>query len=132
MICNLFVVPSEPQQLETVSDSVTSTSVTLQWMQPEYPNGIITQYSIEYDGKVIDKFGGDVSDRMTSTVEGLTPDTDYVFKMKAYTVRGGGPPVSLHLKTSKLLNIVMHTFSQPLKTIYACNYIMIHIVHMVM
>ena len=73
-------------------------------MPPKYPNGVITQYSIEYNGKIIDKFGGDVSDKMTGTIEGLSPDTDYVFKMKAYTRVGPGPHFALPVRTCKLLN----------------------------
>ena len=99
---NTFIVPSVPQALKVVA--VTSNSVALQWKPPKYPNGDITQYSIEYDGTIIDKFGGDVSDTMTGTVEGLSPDTDYMFKMKAYTRVGPGPPVTSPVKTCKLLN----------------------------
>ena len=79
-------------------------------MPPKYPNGVITQYSIEYDGKVIDQFGGDVSDTMNGVIEGLSPDTDYVIKLKAHTRLGSGPPVNLPVKTSKLLNINVTTF----------------------
>ena len=46
---NLFyVVPSAPCSLRMVT--VTSTAFTLQWEPPKYHNGVITQYSIQYDG----------------------------------------------------------------------------------
>ena len=99
---NLFVAPSEPQQLEVVT--ITSTSVTLQWMPPKYPNGIITQYSIHYDKIDIDDFGNKFSDKMIGTIERLSPDTVYLLKMKAYTRIGPGPPVSLTVGTCKLMN----------------------------
>ena len=83
--------------------SVTSSSVTLEWNPPKNSNGVITGYSIHYDGVDIDPFGG-VSDRMTATIEGLSPDTVYVLKMKAYTRVGPGPPVSFTVKTHKLIN----------------------------
>ena len=79
-------------------------------MPPKYPNGVITQYSIEYDGKVFEKFGGDVSDTMNGLIEGLLPDTDYVFKLRAHTRVGSGPLVNLNVKTCKLLNINVTTF----------------------
>ena len=102
---NLFVVPSEPCSLKIVT--VTSTSVTLQWLPPKYPNGIIIKYSIEYDGNTTEKFSDKVSDKMiSSTIEGLSPDTEYVLIMKAYTRVGSGPPVSLAVKTRKLLHII--------------------------
>ena len=87
-------------------DTVTSTTVTLQWDPPKYPNGAITKYSVYYDGRDIDDFGGatvDRSDKMTGTIEGLSPDTVYVLEMKAYTRLGPGPPISLPVKTRKSL-----------------------------
>ena len=105
-----FVVPTEPQELS--ADSVTSTSVTLQWMPPTYPNGVITKYSVHYDGVGIDPFGN-VSDKMMNTVEGLSPDTQYVFEMKAYTLVGEGLPNFVAIKTRKLINsgtsLIIHT-----------------------
>ena len=99
---NIFVVPSEPQQVKTCS--VNSTSVTLLWNPPEYSNGVITHYSIYCDGVDINQFGDVSDDQMTGTVEGLSPDTVYVLKLKAHTIVGPGPPVSLAVKTRELMN----------------------------
>ena len=85
-------------------DSVSSTSVTLQWMPPEYRNGVVTKYSVHFDGIDIDSFGDEVSNMMTGTVEGLSPDTVYVLELKAYTRVGPGPPISVAAKTRKLIN----------------------------
>ena len=82
---------------------VTSSSVTLKWKPPKYTNGVITKYSIHYDGVDIDHFGV-VSDTMIDTIEGLSPDNVYVLKMKAHTRVGPGPPVSFTVKTRKLIN----------------------------
>ena len=103
MMCNSFVAPSEPQDLEI--DTVTSTSVTLQWMPPKYPNGVITRYAIQFDGISIDPFGDYVSEKMVGIIDRLTPDTQYVIEIKAYTRVGSGPSFSLPVKTCKLLNI---------------------------
>ena len=93
------------------ADSVTSTSVTLQWLPPKYPNGVIIQYSIEYDGNITDEFGDNLSDKkMNGTITGLSPDTIYVLKMKAFTSVGPGPPVSLTVRTCKLLKIMIQSF----------------------
>ena len=83
--------------------TVTSTSVTLQWIPPKYPNGVITKYSVHCNGIDIDEFGN-VSDKMIGTIEGLSPDTEYVIKLKAYTRVGPGPPLYLAIKTRKLIN----------------------------
>ena len=100
---NVIVGPSAPCSLEV--DTVTSTSVTLQWMPPDFPNGVITKYSVEYNGKFIDEFGGKVSDRMMGTIEGLLSNTAYVLELKAYTRIGAGPSASVTEKTRKLLNV---------------------------
>ena len=100
------LAPSEPQNLEIVS--ATSTIVTLQWMPPKYPNGDIIRYAVHCDGKHIDAFGDHVSDKMIGSIDGLTPDTEYVIELTAYTRVGPGPPFSLPVKTCKLLKMVIH------------------------
>ena len=98
---NIFLVPSKPCSLREAS--VTSTTVTLQWMPPETPNGVITHYSVQYGGRVIDNFGSETINRMTDTVEGLSPNTQYVLHLTAYTRVGAGSPASLSVKTGMLL-----------------------------
>ena len=94
-------MPSEPCSLREVS--VTPATVTLQWMSPETPNGVITHYSIQYDGTVIDNFHSKTLTKMMGTVEGLSPDTEYVLELRAHTRVGPGPSASLTVKTGKLL-----------------------------
>ena len=104
MLINLSIEPSRPHRMEKCSD--TSTTVTLQWMPPTYPNGVIIKYSVHFDGKCIDNFGDkSVSDMWMGTVEGLLPDTEYVFEMKAHTRVGAGPSADLSIRTCELLNI---------------------------
>ena len=71
-------------------------------MPPEYPNGVITRYSVHYDGKYIEEFGN-VTDNLIDTIKGLAPNTVYTLEMKAYTRVGAGPPVCLPVKTRKLI-----------------------------
>ena len=96
----MFVVPSEPQLLEIVL--INSSSVTLQWMPPETPNGVITQYSILYNEINITNFGNMLMD----TIEGLSPDTVYDVQLRAHTEAGAGPPSNLTVMTSKLFATV--------------------------
>ena len=86
--------------------AVTSTSVNLRWMPPEYPNGVIIKYSISSNGRFIDDFGGKVSDKMSGEIKKLLPDTVYVFELKAYTIIGSGLSASITVKTRKLNNDV--------------------------
>ena len=97
----LFIVPGKPCSLREAL--VTSTTVTLQWMPPETPNGVITHYSVQCGGTVIDNFGSETLNRLTGTVEGLSPNTQYVLHLTAHTRVGTGPPASLSVKTGKLL-----------------------------
>ena len=101
MLPNLFAVPSEPRSL--VVFSVTSTSVTLQWMPPETPNGVIMQYSILYNGTKINNFGNDM---LMDAIEGLSPDTVYVLQLRAHTGAGAGPPSYLTVVTCKLFMLL--------------------------
>ena len=94
----LLIEPSKPCS-PTVA-SVTSTTMTLQWMPPETCNGLITKYSIQYNESVVDNFN---VNEMEGTIEGLSPDTEYVLQLTAHTRVGPGPPISLTVKTSKLL-----------------------------
>ena len=98
-----------PCSLEMIS--VTATSVTLQWMPPKTPNGVITQYSIQFGDSVIYDFGKSVSHQLMGTVEGLSPDTEYVLQLRAHTGVGAGSHANLTVKTSgKLLNIIVHSY----------------------
>ena len=92
-----FVVPSEPQSLETVS--VNSSSVALQWRPPVTPNGIITQYLLQYNTTAVANTTNNV---LIYTVSGLSPDTVYVLQVRAYTEAGAGSPTIITIITRKL------------------------------
>ena len=96
----IFLATSVPCSVKVAS--LTSSTVTLQWEPPETPNGLITKYSIQYDGSVVDNFGNVTLDGLMGTVEGLSPDTEYVLQLRAHTRVGPGPPASLTVKTSEL------------------------------
>ena len=81
---------------------ITSSSVTLKWMPPTTPNGVITQYSIQYGEIVIDNFGSRTLNMIMGTVERLSPDTECVLQLRAYTKVGPGQNSSLTVKTCKL------------------------------
>ena len=78
---------------------INSSSVTLQWMPPETPNGVITHYSIQLDGTNISNVSSSV---LMYTIEGLSPDTVYVLQLRAHTGAGAGPPSNLTVMTSEL------------------------------
>ena len=99
---HLFAVPSEPSSLKEVS--VTTNSVTLQWKPPQTTNGVITHYSVQYGGSVIDKFS---NDKLKGSIKGLSPDTEYVLQLRAHTRVGAGPPGCLTVRTCKLSKLLV-------------------------
>ena len=104
-----FVVPSAPRILDV---SVNSSSVTLQWRPPVTPNGIITQYSIQFGVTIINNFGNNMLNMLMDTVEGLSPDTVYTLQLRAHTSVGAGPPSIETVTTCKLKTFVkMHNAS---------------------
>ena len=103
---NPNVAPSDEPSSLTVF-SVNSSSVTLQWMPPGTPNGVITHYSILYNGTNVTNFGNTM---LMGTVGGLLPDTEYDVQMRAHTSVGVGPAVSIIILTCRLLNIRVFKF----------------------
>ena len=73
---------------------VTDTTVTLSWMSPIPPNGIITNYQIQYRRSDSSSYTSidTNSDDLTYTVNGLTTNTEYDFRVRADTVVGHSDP----------------------------------------
>ena len=74
--------------------NVTNATVTLSWTPPETPNGVITHYQIQYRRSDCSssKFTSlNITNAdLTYIVTGLTSDTEYVFRVRAFTVVGHG------------------------------------------
>ena len=70
--------------------------MTLSWLPPDVPNGIITQYELQYS-ICSDLYFVNVTstvmndDTHIATVEGLFPVAVYSLSIRAYTVVGPGP-----------------------------------------
>ena len=70
---------------------VTDTTVTLSWMIPDPPNGIITQYQVQYRITGGGSFSNNpVTTNLTDTVTGLMTATEYDFRVRAFTAVGRG------------------------------------------
>ena len=74
------------------------TNVTLNWLAPEQPNGIVT-----YDYVIINSMGDTVNDGMTMqlsvTVDGLDEFTNYTFEVTARTSAGSIGPATVNFTT---------------------------------
>ena len=72
---------------------MTSSSVRLQWDAParRHRNGVIVLYEVMYRLKdnYIDDWTTNTSDPWI-VIEGLEPEQEYEFQIRAYTSRGGG------------------------------------------
>ena len=85
--------------------SNTDATMTLSWTPPEMSNGIITQYQMDYRSCNSSDFISlnTINANLIYTVTGLTSDTEYVFRVRAFTVVGHGPPSNeVKSYTSKL------------------------------
>ena len=86
--------------------NVTNATVTLSWTPPATTNGIITQYQIQYrrsdSSSDFDSLNM-TNDDLTYTITELTSDTEYVFRVIAFTAVGHGSPSNeVTALTSKL------------------------------
>ena len=74
------------------------TNVTLNWLAPEQPNGIVA-----YDYVIINSMGGTVNDGMTMqlsvTVDGLDEFMSYTFNVTARTSAGSNGPATGNFTT---------------------------------
>ena len=64
--------------------------MTLSWMSPDTPNGIITQYEIQYRVNATALLVN-FTDTLMGTVKGLSPGTIYTVQIRAFTRVGAGP-----------------------------------------
>ena len=86
-----ITAPTAPKSLMIVS--ITNTTVSLSWMPPDTPNGIITQYQLQYrrsDNTTNITSLNIANDNLTYTVTGLSSNTEYVFTVRAFTAVGHG------------------------------------------
>ena len=72
------------------ADTIQSRFVTLSWMPPDTPNGIIIQYEVQYSVNSTTSLIN-FTDTLMGTVEGLSPGTIYTVQIRAYTRVGAGP-----------------------------------------
>ena len=89
-VISLIVVPTVPRSLTSVD--ATDANVTLQWMEPDVPNGVITRYQVESRMAFSDdSFVSQNATSLTYIVTGLFPFTEYEFRVAAATRVGLGP-----------------------------------------
>ncbi|XP_065905772.1 receptor-type tyrosine-protein phosphatase F-like isoform X3 [Dysidea avara] len=82
-------VPSAPPRLLMV-DGVTDSTVTLSWMTSPQPNGVATEYEVQYN--IVNRsFTTHHFTGLTGEISGLISNTAYEFRIAAVTIEGHGP-----------------------------------------
>ena len=73
---------------------VTDTTVTLSWMSPDPPNGIITNYRVQYSISDRDNYNSidTMTTDLTYTLTGLTTNIEYDFRVRVDTQVGRSVP----------------------------------------
>lgn len=90
---------SSPTDLTVVQLKDNPHSVILNWMPPKHANGVISSYILYYtigtDASTIPdsnwRMVGFRGDRLTTTIDEILPDTDYLFRIQAKNDKGHGP-----------------------------------------
>ncbi|KAK3880679.1 hypothetical protein Pcinc_014837 [Petrolisthes cinctipes] len=81
-------IPGGPPLNVRVSGAPTNDSMTIKWVQPDVPNGIISNYEVTWSPDEGRHNTGDT----TYTLTGLQPCTSYTLEVRAATSKGSGPP----------------------------------------
>nr|XP_043900746.1 ephrin type-B receptor 3-like isoform X12 [Solea senegalensis] len=94
---NITTNQAAPSAVPTVHLMVaTASTMSLSWLPPEKPNGIILDYEIKYHEKVSSNDQGEAiahtmtAQRSNARIEGLKAGTPYVVQVRARTVAGYG------------------------------------------
>ena len=94
MCCTVPAGP--PRQVFGIAER--SNVISLHWMAPATPNGVITEYQLQCSG------GGQVFNRTvmettTTLISGLLPYTNYSCSITAHTSVGRGPAATTNVTT---------------------------------
>ncbi|XP_034533668.1 ephrin type-B receptor 3-like isoform X1 [Notolabrus celidotus] len=94
---NITTNQAAPSAVPTVHlMAATASTMSLSWLPPEKPNGIILDYEIKYHEKVSSNDQGEAiahtmtAQRSTARIEGLKAGVPYVVQVRARTVAGYG------------------------------------------
>ncbi|XP_064877828.1 ephrin type-A receptor 8-like [Oncorhynchus nerka] len=90
---NITTNQAAPSQVIAIRQENTSqNSVTLQWHEPDQPNGVILEYDIKYyeKDKEQQSYSTLKAKGTTARVSGLKPGTRYIFQVRARTSAGCG------------------------------------------
>ena len=102
-----FAAPSAPLNLTFPPEGVLNDSVTLMWLSPLHPNGVIQLYELRWSSSGLNVFENTTDDITTAVLSDLTPGTQYSFSVRAFTVAFGpfSDQLTLHTADGKSILI---------------------------
>ena len=94
--------PSAPLFLTYTPGGVLNDSISLRWLPPQHPNGVVRFYQVQLVfTRVGEPLLANTADNTTTLVlSGLTPGTQYNFSVRAFTVAFGPFSNQLTLHTA--------------------------------
>ncbi len=92
-----LTAPSAPLNLNFPPGGVLNDSITLTWLPPQHPNGVVRHYQLQWLSSNGDVFNNTAYDT-TVMLSDLTPGTRYNVSVRAFTVAFGpfSDPLLIH------------------------------------
>ena len=98
--------------------NTTFTTITLVWLPPPTPNGVIIMFQVTYSTNGIMNTYNKTTP--PATLKGLVPRTIYTFSVVGYTITGPGTPQQVQTSTAAIRECTAFTVS------YICSHIQLH------
>ena len=92
--------PTAPLNLTFPPGSVLNVSITLIWLSPQHPSGVIQFYELQQSSSAGDIFLNTTDNTPTVVLSNLSPGTQYNFSMRAFTVAFGPFSAQLSVHTA--------------------------------
>ena len=97
---SLHAAPSVPLNLTFPPGGVLNDSVTLTWLPPQHPNGVVQFYQLQQSSSGRDVFVNTTDNTTVTVLSNLTPGTPYNFSVRAFTVAFGPFSAQLSIHTA--------------------------------
>ena len=95
-----YPAPSDAPQ-NFIAVTLGPRTISLNWSRPSTPNGVITNYSLEYRSSTDRGMKVYNSTILSAIVENLNEFTSYTFQLSANTTVGGGPAANAMAMTDE-------------------------------
>ena len=105
---SLRAAPSDPFNLTFPTRGVLNDSITLIWLSPLHPSGVVQFYELQQSSTAGDMFVNTTDNSTTIVLSNLVPGTQYNFSVRAFTVAFGPFSDELSVHTADGEGICRH------------------------